>query len=270
MLLTSVIIVLREVLEAALLVSILSALSVAHGVKRGWIGWALASGFLAAIGLSYSIDTVSNWFDGVGQEVSSASMQIAIYLFMAIFIFLIRAPARNGRHAGAVLPFVMALIVALAVAREGFEVLIYMFGFAGNLKQFLVVLVGSGIGASIGISTGVLIYYLLRSMPRNWSLFASLFLLVLVAAGLASQAALLLIQADWLPAQLPAWDSSSVIAEDSVTGQLLYALIGYEATPTAIQAGFYFGGAALITLIGAGAGFCCRQKRHAADEKSGT
>jgi high-affinity iron transporter len=156
----------------------------------------------------------------------------------------------------------MAMIVALAVTREGFEVLVYLFGFFANLKQLLVILVGAGIGTGIGISTGALIYYLLRSAPRGWSQVTSLLLLVLVAAGLSSQAAQLLIQADWLPAQLPLWDSSSVIAEDSVTGQLLYALIGYESTPTAIQAGFYFGGAALMLMISASAWLYTRKYRH--------
>jgi high-affinity iron transporter len=262
MLLTSVIIVLREVLEAALLISILSALSATHGISRRWIVWALACGILSAIGLGHSIDAVSEWFDGVGQEVINAFMQFAIYLFMAIFAFLIRAPAGNGRHHTPVLPVVMALIVALAMTREGSEVLVYLSGFTTSLKQFLVVLLGSAVGAGIGISTGALIYYLLRSMPHRRSQFTSVFLLVLVAAGLTSQAALLLIQADWLPSQLPVWDSSSVIAEDSVSGQLLYALIGYEATPTSIQAGFYFGSAALLLLISVTAGFHYRRPHH--------
>jgi len=261
MLLTSVIIVLREVLEAALLISILSALSVTYSVRRGWIGWALACGSLSAVGLGLSIDTISGWFDGVGQEVINAFMQFAIYLCMAVLAFLIRAPAANGGRAAPVLPLVMALIVALAVTREGSEVLVYLSGFTADLKQFLVVLLGSAVGAGIGISIGALIYYLLRSMTHKRAQLTSTLLLVLVAAGLSSQAALLLIQADWLPAQLPVWNSSSLISEDSVAGQLLYALVGYEATPTAIQAGFYFGSAVLMLLIGAAAGIHYRRQR---------
>ena len=72
---------------------------------------------------------------------------------------------------------------------------------------------------------------------------------MLVAAGMSSQAALLLIQADWLPAQLPLWDSSGWLPETSVTGQVLYALVGYEATPTPVQAGFYAGGMGLFMLL---------------------
>ena len=266
MLLTSVIIVLREVLEAALLISILSAVSAAHGISRGWIGPALACGMVSAIGLGHGIDTVSNWFDGVGQEVSSACLQFAIYLAIAVLLLLLGSPARTEKRSTGALSIVMAAIVALAITREGFEILVYVFGFAGNLKQLLVVLVGSAIGAGIGISIGALIYYLLRSMPHIPSHYVSLFLLMLVAAGLVSQAALLLIQADWLPAQLPVWDSSSVIAEDSVTGQLLYALVGYEATPTAIQAGFYFGGALLMLMVSAGSAFRRRLQRKGTRE----
>ncbi len=72
---------------------------------------------------------------------------------------------------------------------------------------------------------------------------------MLVGAGMASQVAQLLIQADWLPSRLPVWDTSGWISETSVTGQLLYALIGYEATPTAIQAGFHLGGLLLLAII---------------------
>jgi high-affinity iron transporter len=108
---------------------------------------------------------------------------------------------------------------------------------------------GSVIGASIGISIGALIYYFVISLSYRQSLVLGIGLLALVAAGMLSQAVLLLIQADWLPSQLPIWDSSGWLPETSVTGQLLYALIGYEATPSALQASFYFGGLLLLLLV---------------------
>jgi high-affinity iron transporter len=63
------------------------------------------------------------------------------------------------------------------------------------------------------------------------------------------QATALLIQADWLPADYPLWDSSALLAEQSVAGQLLYALVGYEATPTALQLGAYL--TAVLVILGA-------------------
>ena len=111
------------------------------------------------------------------------------------------------------------------------------------------VLMGMTIGASIGISIGLLFYYLLTNLVPKWSFIIGLVLMILVAAAMISQASLLLIQADWLPAQLPLWDTSDWLSERSATGQLLYALIGYEATPTAIQAGLYLCGLMLPVIL---------------------
>jgi len=249
MLLTSVVIVLREVLEAALLISILSALSGIMGISRQWLLWALGFGFAGAIGYGLGIDTISNLFAGTGQELSSAAMQFLIYLLLIIFAFLAgRSVSGRGSH-GTLTVTVMTAIVALAITREGFEILVYLFGFADEWQQSLAVLTGALIGAGVGISAGALIYYLFSSMSHRYALLLGLCVLSLVAAGMISQAALLLIQADWLPSQLPLWDTSAWLAEQSLTGTVLYALIGYEATPTAIQAACYFGGLLLLLIV---------------------
>jgi high-affinity iron transporter len=64
-----------------------------------------------------------------------------------------------------------------------------------------------------------------------------------------SQATQLFTQADWLPAQYALWNSSWLVEEQSVTGQLLYALLGYEATPTPLQVYVYGLSLLLIALL---------------------
>jgi high-affinity iron transporter len=54
-------------------------------------------------------------------------------------------------------------------------------------------------------------------------------------------------QGGLVESQLPVWDSSGWISETSVTGQLLYALLGYEATPSLKQLVFY--GATLVAFL---------------------
>jgi high-affinity iron transporter len=254
MLLTSVIIILREVLEAALLVSILSALSSTLGISRYWVMWALGIGIAGAIGYSFSINTVSDWFGGVGQEVSNALIQFTIYMMLLVFTLLIagRSPAHVTENRVAAL--CMAAAVSLAVTREGFEILIYIHSFINALPQLVSILMGSVIGAGIGISIGALIYYFIGALEYRHSMTVGICLLALVGAGTVSQAVLLMIQADWLPSQYPLWDTSGWLSEGSVTGQLLYSLIGYEATPTAIQAGAYFGALLLLLIMAAVAG----------------
>ena len=215
MLLTAVIIVLREVLEAALLISILSALSSMLGIARNWAGWSLVSGLCGAITLAYYVDVISELFEGVGQEVTNAAIQLGIYILLGVFVYMAMQTGELMHRRERALKIIMACIVALAITREGFEVLVYVTGFSMDLRQLLTVLVGTTVGASIGISAGVLTYYLLISLRDPWSQSSGMGLLFLVAAGLLSQAAQLLIQADWLPSNLPVWDSSSVVAEDS-------------------------------------------------------
>jgi high-affinity iron transporter len=113
---------------------------------------------------------------------------------------------------------------------------------------FSAVSIGSVAGAGIGFSIGVLFYYLLVALPERRSLRISLVLLGLAAANMCIQATSLLIQADWLPAAQPLWDTSNWIHEGSLPGQLLYALVGYEATPSPIEAGAYVAALATIGL----------------------
>ena len=66
---------------------------------------------------------------------------------------------------------------------------------------------------------------------------------------------MLLVQADWLPASQPLWNSSAWLPEGSLLGQLLYALIGYEATPGPWQVGLY--GASILLALGVAAVAAC-------------
>jgi high-affinity iron transporter len=70
-------------------------------------------------------------------------------------------------------------------------------------------------------------------------------LILLLAAGMASQAAAFLLQADLLPPLGPSlWDTSFLLAEHSLPGRVLHTLIGYTAQPAGIQLVFY-----LTTLL---------------------
>jgi high-affinity iron transporter len=98
------------------------------------------------------------------------------------------------------------------------------------------VLIGSAVGAGIGVSIGVLFYYFLVSSARKYGTNLTLLVLSLVGGSMISQAVQQLTQANWIEATHPIWDTSAIIPEPSIQGQLLYALMGYEATPTLIQA----------------------------------
>lgn len=240
MTLSAVIIILREVLEAALVLSLLFSTTRLMGLSYRGILAGFVLGTAGAVSATLFVEAISESFDGVGQEVFNAVLLTAIVLLLIVYAAGLdrRAAAGNGRMAR-LLPLVGCLVMAMALTREGMEIIIFISGFAADPAEILPVLVGGAMGAGIGISVGVLIYYGLISLPGRLAVVVPLLLLALVAAGMASQAVVYLMQGGLVESQLPVWDSSGWIPETSVTGQLLYALLGYEATPTLKQLGFY-------------------------------
>lgn len=246
MLIDSVVIVLREVLEAALLVSVLLAATRKLATPGPSLRLAAGLGICGAWLFGAAMRPISGWFDGVGFEVVNSLLQLAIYIAIVAIIGLLGAGARR---AGAALPWAMVAAVSLAIVREGAEILLYFSGFLHRIGATADVLAGAVLGLGVGFSTGALFYYLLIALPPPRALRVAVGLLVLVGAGMCAQAVKLLIQADWLPAQRPLWDTSRWLPEQSLPGQLLYALIGYEATPTPLQVLLYLASAAIALAV---------------------
>ncbi len=239
MLLTSVIIVLREILEAALLISTLLAATRFICISHNWLRISISSGIAGALLLAWQLRWISNLYGGLGYEMSNALLQAFIYVVILVLIaMLIKVYLRTATRKKPLF-FFMGLALSLSITREGSEILIYFSGFMHTKEALSSVMIGSIIGAGVGFSIGALFYFLLSAFDQSISLKIALALLVLVGAGMCSQATMLLIQADVLPSQRPLWNTSSWIPESSLPGQLLYALMGYEATPSPLQVGIY-------------------------------
>lgn len=248
MLINAVIIVLREVLEASMIMSLFLAYSQRSNVSRIWLLVAIVFGMTLASFYAYHISTFSNWFDGVGQEVINAGLQLMIFWVLLAFI----AQAIKGTlttNNTMLVTFLMMSGVVLATIREGCEIILYISGFSSSPDLLHPVLIGSAIGAGIGVSVGVCIYYLLINLSFKNGVRLGYFMTLLIAAAMISQVIQQLIQADWIISQYPLWDTSNWISERSIVGQLLYALLGYEATPTPIQVAAYLSAVMLIIVV---------------------
>lgn len=244
MLLNSVILVLREVLEAAILVTALLALARIIQLGFGWLWPALLASVAGVTGLAAALGALTDMLDGTGQEVVNAALQIGVFVVVCAVIVDTRERADGRRHS-ALTGALMALAVALAVTREGSEVLLYVRGFAAVDSYRQAVLLGSALGAGIGLSAGTLCYWALVTRPARVAYPLCLGSLCLLGAGMVMQGAMLLEQAGWLLNADPVWNSSWLVSEESVTGELLYAVLGYEATPGKVQLGLYLASLAL-------------------------
>ena len=243
--LVTVIIFLREVLEAALILSILLAVSYQLKHSRKWIFPAMGIGFIGASIMAYYLGEISNLLDGTGQEVMNSFLlmfMVVLTNLICVWLFQFFFGGRDSVQPvfATVIRLILIINVSIAIMHEGSELSIYSYSFIQTHKNNLSLMLGGGLGLGIGASLGAIVYYLLINLQKHILLKVAIGVLMLIAAGMASQSALYLIQSGWLPSQLPLWDTSQIISERSITGQLLYALIGYEATPSPLQVSFYF------------------------------
>ena len=263
MLLNSVILILQETLEAALLIGVLLAINTQLRCNHRWLWYGLSMGTVIAFIFASNMGSISESFDYAGQELLNASIQSTICILIAMAVWRIAGLKQfeltDWQGYSQRLAQLCSVIIMLAVIREGQEVMLYLSGFLGSSQHIQTVFIGSGIGFGIGASIGILLFYTLLGLPTNWKQPTVLVLLALFAGTMLSQSAVQLAQVDWIKQTAPLWNSSGLLAEESLLGELLYALIGYEAQPTAAQAIAYATGIGLVCLAALGG---TRYKKH--------
>ncbi|HUY69113.1 MAG TPA: FTR1 family protein [Alphaproteobacteria bacterium] len=260
--LASALIVFREVLEAALVVTVVMAATEGLPHRKKWIALGIAGGIAGASLVAALADIIANAFEGSGQDiVDAAILFVAVGLISWHVVWMnhhgrrmaaeLRAMGRKltegERHMS-----VLAAVIGLAVMREGSEVVLMLKGLWTGTGATPAMMIGSVIGLVGGIGAGALLYagFLRLSVGRLFTLTNGL--LVLIAAGMAARAANFLNQADWLPALgTNLWDTSFILSDRSIMGQAMGALIGYVARPSGIELAFYVATIlAVLALIG--------------------
>ena len=255
--LATAIIVFREVLEASLVVGIVLAAS--RGVpRRGvWVASGIAAGILGAALVAAGAGTMAAAVNGIGQELFNATILFTAVAMLGWHNIWMNRHGRELAAAAAMLGkavvggtrplYALALVVGIAVLREGSEIVLFLYGVAIVSAAGGLSMLGGGIlGLAGGAAIGALIYLGLLAIPLRRLFTVTSWLILLLAAGMASQGAAFLMQANLLPSLgNELWDTSSILSERSVLGLLLHVLIGYSAQPAGIQVVFY-----LVTLLG--------------------
>ena len=252
------IIVFREVLEASIIIGILAAATRNIPGSKRWLTAGLLAGLVGSGVVAASTDAIGSLANGIGQEIFNAIvLGIAVLMLAwhniwmsshgAVLAANAKLVGRNIRDGNSECS-VLLVIVGLAVLREGSETVLFLYGIAasGDGGQSSMML-GGMVGMLLGIAVGYTLYAGLLRVPMRWFFAATGVLVLLLAAGMASQAAHFLIQADLLPSlAAPLWDTSAVLPESSLPGMLLHSLIGYDSRPAGMQIVFYL--TALIAI----------------------
>ena len=265
------IIVFREVLEASIIVGIVAAATQSVPGSRRWLAAGMLLGLLGSGVVAASADAIGFFASGVGQELFNAIvLGIAVLMLAWHNIWMASHGAELAASARAVGKDIrdgriecsaLMLIVGLAVLREGSETVLFLYGIAaaetGSRSSMML---GGLIGMLSGIAVGYAIFAGLVRIPMRWFFTATSVLVLLLAAGMASQAAHFLIQADLLPSLVaPLWDTSALLPENGLPGMLLHSLIGYDSRPAGMQIIFFV--TALLGII-AGMRWTAHTRHH--------
>lgn len=247
----TIVIVFREVLEAAILIGIIAAATQSIPGRNRWLAGGLAAGLGGAVLVAAFTDAIGAMASGIGQELFNAIvLAIAVVMLAWHNIWMAShgaALAADARAVGRSIRdgqrecSILLVVVGLAVLREGAETVLFLYGIAASEGAAASsMLAGGAIGVALGVAVGYAIYAGLLRIPMRWFFTATGLLVLLLAAGMASQAARFLIQADLLPSlAAPLWDTSALLPESSIAGMLLRSLVGYDARPAGMQFVFY-------------------------------
>jgi high-affinity iron transporter len=220
----------------------------------------IAGGVAGALLVAVFAGALSEAFEGAGQEVFSACvLGVAVLMLMWHNAWM----ARHGREIAAEMRRVgsavsegtspiaaLAMVVGIAVLREGAEVALFLYGIMATGTSAGALLVGGLLGIAAGAAFSALIYFGLLSIPSRYLFTVTTWLIALLAAGMAAQSVQFLANAGlFTMLDGTAWNTSWLLAENSITGRLLHTLIGYTERPSAMQLIVYAATLMAMTLL---------------------
>lgn len=259
--LASLLIVFREVIEAGLIVGIVLAATKGVAGRARWVSLGVVAGVLGAAFVAAFAGKIAGLFQGSGQEIFDASiLLLAVMMLTWHNVWMAghgRAMAREMKQVGAQViagerPMTaLAVVVGIAVLREGSEVVLFLYGIASQGGTSTWQLLGGGaLGVAAGAAVSALMYYGLLAIPAHRLFDVTAGLITLLAAGMAAQAILFLQQGGYLEFLTnTVWDTSWLLKQDSIVGRLLHTLVGYNDSPNGAQVLVYAATIVAIVLL---------------------
>lgn len=259
--LSSLVIVFREVIEAGLIVGIVLAATKGVLGRSLWVTLGVAGGIAGACLVAVFAEQIANLFEGAGQELFNAAILLVAVLMLTWHNVWMsghgREIAREMKAMGTAVSTgqrtlgALAVVVGVAVLREGAEVVLFLYGIAAQGGTSMSsMLLGGALGVAGGAAMSALMYFGLLRIPAHRLFAVTSWLITLLAAGMASQSILYIQNAGYLQFwMMPVWDTSWLLPEGDILGKLLHTLIGYTDQPNGLQLAAYAGAILVINVL---------------------
>jgi high-affinity iron transporter len=255
----TLLIVFREVIEAGLIVGIVLAATAGVPHRGRFVALGVAGGVLGACLVAAFAGELAALFQGSGQELFNASiLLLAVAMLTWHNVWMAshgRQMARELKAAGHQVRTgertlaALAIVVGVAVLREGSEVVLFLYGIvAQGGASAAAMTIGGVLGLVAGAGVSALIFFGLLAIPAGKLFQVTGWLITLLAAGMAAQAMLFLQNGGYISGlEAGVWNTSRLLSEDSIAGRLLHTLIGYVQEPDGAQLIAY--GATIVMML---------------------
>jgi high-affinity iron transporter len=257
---SSAIVVFREVFEIVLIIGIILAATRGMPHRKKAIVLGFKGGLLGAALVALFTDKISGLAEGMGQEYFNAGILFAAAGFIGWTVLWMKRHAREIKGtftkigqdvaSGDTHYLGLSAVIALALLREGSEIVLFAYGMLAAGQSVLSLATGAAIGLIGGAALGILIYTGLVTLSLRLFFTVTTWLLVFLVAGMASHGAGFLIAAGAFDnlSQI-VWNTSWLLDERGILGQSLGTLIGYTAQPTILQVLVYLSTFAVLTAL---------------------
>jgi high-affinity iron transporter len=245
-------IVWRESVEAMLVVGILHSWLKFNeagraGMRALWLG--VGCGVVLAGVLGWAMVAAQDELSGVALEWFQIGMLlVAAGLIVQMVLWMRRhgAGMRKNLHQNLAVAMQrsgllgISIVAALAIAREGAETAVFLYGVSLEPGGSASLVMGAGLGFALAGLTAWALGRGLRFLDYRRFFVLSGWMLLVFAVALLVSAVDRLIGVGFLPALVdPLWDSSWLLDDGSRVGALLAALAGYRAHPSLMLVSIY-------------------------------
>lgn len=248
----------RESVEALLIIGILNTW-LRHndlgGRGRAFLWSGVAAGLLSAVAFG---TVIALFGEAIPENTQQTYQAVAVLVAAGLIIQMVVWMRKHGRTLKGELETALKdasaraswwgifALAAIAVAREGAETVVFLFGTLAAMKSAS--LPGTLGAVAAGFALALATYYVLQLGSRilTWRLFFRVteIMLLLLAASLLVSGVDILGDLGILPVSHRLWDSSAILPDSGPFGGLLGALTGYRARPDAVEMltyGLYWG-----------------------------
>ncbi|MDP4708424.1 MAG: FTR1 family protein [Rickettsiaceae bacterium] len=246
------IVVFRECLEIAFLLGVIMAATKPIQNSKLYIIFGTMLGVVCAAIFALFTRSITSSFGGLGDEIFDAAVILLTAVIISCTVVWMQGYTKKVRKdlsklsdkiaAGSASKFMLVLAVAMAILREGAEIILFVYSIASTQTiDSNGYLLGLGIGGAAGLIVGTIIYKGLIKYAGKYIFIISTILLTLIAAGLSAEAAGILTSSGIIEIysdQL--WDTSWLVSNESITGKILNITTGYDSRPNGMQIAFYF------------------------------